>query len=392
MRVLFMGTDGNKSGASLSMIGVAKEARKMGIDVYIIIPSHGMLENELNKENIPYTVIRTFNWIQKSKQQYSLVDKLKRIMKCQWNNIAEKKIAKCMKEINPDIVHLNTICSGAGAKSAIIQNRKLIWHIREFVEEDHGYEFWNKKQAYPIVAKSNYIITISKSVYNKFHPIFQSTPMQMIYNGVDINKFLNNKVQLFSSLSIIRIYMCGSIAYSKGQHELLDAAILLKKQSKFDFEIHFVGKGSEVYIRGLKEKVKSNHLESNIYFDGFKDNIQNEWAKADIAVVASRAEAFGRVTLEAMLAGALVIGANTAGTAELITNQETGLLYEQGNISDLAEKISYAVMNSEKMKEIAKKGQKYARENFSAEKNADAIIDCYKQADTTNRFGKKYEY
>ena len=37
-------------------------------------------------------------------------------------------------------------------------------------------------------------------------------------------------------------------------------------------------------------------------------------AQADVSVVTSRCEAFGRVTVEAMLTGNLVLGADSAGT------------------------------------------------------------------------------
>ena len=51
----------------------------------------------------------------------------------------------------------------------------------------------------------------------------------------------------------------------------------------------------------------------------------------DIALVASCSEAFGRVTVEAMLAGMLVIGADVAGTSELICDGVNGILYEDDN-------------------------------------------------------------
>ena len=100
------------------------------------------------------------------------------------------------------------------------------------------------------------------------------------------------------------------------------------------------------------------------------------YKKADSAIVASKAEAFGRVTVEAMMAGTLVIGANTAGTKELI-GENYGLLYEQGNAIDLADKIIYAMQNSEKMSLIAKNAREYSLQRFSAGRNAREIFDVY---------------
>ena len=60
---------------------------------------------------------------------------------------------------------------------------------------------------------------------------------------------------------------------------------------------------------------------------------------ADVLLMCSRMEAFGRVTVEAMQLGRPVIGARSGGTTELIRDGETGLLFEVANPTDLAQKI-----------------------------------------------------
>ena len=82
-----------------------------------------------------------------------------------------------------------------------------------------------------------------------------------------------------------------------------------------------------------------------------------------------------------MCAEMLVIGANTGGTVELITDGETGLLYQQGNAESLADKIEYAVFNSEQMKEIAKRSKEYALKHFSIERVCDEILELYANPD-----------
>ena len=120
-----------------------------------------------------------------------------------------------------------------------------------------------------------------------------------------------------------------------------------------------------------------NHLERHVIFAGFTENMEEVWRNTDLCVMCSRAEAFGRVTVEAMLAGAFVIGANTAGTAEIIEDQKSGLLYKQGDPGDLALKIMYVLQHKEWARQIAAVGQKYAREKFSAQRNAEEIVGVY---------------
>jgi hypothetical protein len=91
----------------------------------------------------------------------------------------------------------------------------------------------------------------------------------------------------------------------------------------------------------------------------------------------SNNEAFGRVTVEAMLSGSLVIGSESAGTKELIIPFETGLLFKQNDIDDFVDKIQYALNDREVSRRIAKNGQAYMYNNMTAEKNAFEINKIY---------------
>ena len=81
--------------------------------------------------------------------------------------------------------------------------------------------------------------------------------------------------------------------------------------------------------------------------------------------VCSRAEAFGRVTVEAMKCGVPVIGARAAGTAELIKDGQTGLLYQPGNVGDLADTIEKLISNGEMRARLAEAARRWAHETFS---------------------------
>jgi len=105
-----------------------------------------------------------------------------------------------------------------------------------------------------------------------------------------------------------------------------------------------------------------------------------QWYKnADIAFSCSVAEAFGRKTVEAMLAGTLMIASDTCGTLDIIENEITGLLYEQGNPKDLAAKIIFAMNNKTQCQYIADAGRTFAYENLSARKNAELVKNIYEE-------------
>ena len=103
-------------------------------------------------------------------------------------------------------------------------------------------------------------------------------------------------------------------------------------------------------------------LESQITISGFFVNMKEKLSGKDILIMNSKSEGFGRVTVEGMLTGCLVIGRNSGGTAEIIIDKVNGLLFEnEANFVNIIKEI-YA--NRDTYRKLAKSGQKYAAEKF----------------------------
>ena len=89
-------------------------------------------------------------------------------------------------------------------------------------------------------------------------------------------------------------------------------------------DVHLVIAGSgpeEAELRTLAANVPRP-----VHFLGHRNDIDRLLALADIVVMPSREEAFGRVTLETMAAGRPLIGTRVGGLAEAIVDGENGLL------------------------------------------------------------------
>ena len=102
------------------------------------------------------------------------------------------------------------------------------------------------------------------------------------------------------------------------------------------------------------------------------------YENADIYLMTSKSEAWGRVTAEAMAAGCLVIGADSGATPELLINDVTGVLYLSGDYVEIAKKINASICNITKSKKIASAGRSYALSNWGVERNLYSISSLYK--------------
>lgn len=366
------------SGASHSLLKLASLVKRAGNKVIVVLPEHGELEEKLKSEKIKYIVIKQYIWnfwiknINDSKNiTYYLKYPLKRILN--WNS--QKKIEKIVKEEKIDIIHMNTLTSCMGAEVAVKNNIKLVWHIREFLDDDLGIEFCNSGRAISLIEKSDAIISISSEINKKFSEIFQNENHYIVYNGISIGDYYFSKV-LFNDEKI-KILSSGRIMSGKGQKDLFGALALLPKNYHNRVEVDVIGNIEEQDYYQQLLKIKKNNDLSFISMHGFQEDSKPFLKNADILCVCSKKEAFGRITIEGMLAGNLVIGTNSGGTKEIIQNEVNGYLYTPGNEKELVDVLIKVIENQNKAKEIALNGQNRAKSSFSDVTNAENIMKIY---------------
>lgn len=376
MKVLFVAGDSDYSGATLSMVALIEFLRADGVESEVVLPGKGKIEDVLVDKKIEYNIVQSRRWICPLNEHFSVKVFVRRTKDRIKNLLSVIKIANIIKRGNFDIVHVNTLAPYVGALAALISGKPYVWHIREFGEEDHGQTLWNKKAGYKLISKATTVITISNALKDKYTQAIPSANITMVYNGIDIDKFLYEREKYFYR-NIVNITISGRPSEGKGQLELLQAVNLLKDNYEC-FRVRLVGGyGKKDYVEKVKKYISDNDIGPWVNIVGFKEDMPKVWRDSDICVVCSRSEAFGRVTIEAMLSGCLVIGADTGGTVELISNDSTGLLYEQGNPVSLYEKLDYALKNKDKMKQIAEAGQVEACHKYTAKENEQKILKVY---------------
>ncbi len=378
MRILFMPSDNNRSsGAFLSMVNLIVNLRKKySVDIFVILPMKGHGVSVLDANNISYELIESRDWvvpmgIEKDSSYYKDINNKKQI-----NKKAIKDIRKFIKKNKIDLVHINTTYLYVGAKAALAENIPFVWHLREFLEEGQNLTLWDRKKGNELINKANKVITVSKTLNKKYENVIDKNKLISIYDGVEADRFYKPKKTIFDD-DIIKLIFVGGFEYHKGQIEFAKACVKLHSTGLTNFEVLFVGGGKN----NIKQEVRdifSDAKMDNFKIFGYKNDVEKYYPKADISFNCGSIESFGRTTVESMLSGNLVIGANVAGTKELIDDGKTGILYELGNEEDLCEKIIFAIKNKEKSREIADRGRKFMIENMTAEKNADNVYKVYK--------------
>lgn len=175
----------------------------------------------------------------------------------------------------------------------------------------------------------------------------------------------------------LRLLFVGRLEHDKGVHTAVQAAAVLIKRFRFlDFTLTIVGSGDPHYTRFLHRLAAENHLERHVVFHGSapKEQMPAVYRGADVFLFTSIwQEPFGRVLVEAMAAGLVVIGTATGGSAEILVDGKTGLTYPPDDAEALAERIFYLASHPERYAELQNEGRRFALENFSTERMVDEI-------------------
>ena len=174
--------------------------------------------------------------------------------------------------------------------------------------------------------------------------------------------------------------LCGSIQEAKGQLDAVKAVdYLVNTYHLNNIRLQIVGNGSGNYCQKIRNYMEVRNLNEYIDIVPFQSDLYELRKHADIALMCSRGEALGRVTVEAMLSENLVIGADSAGTKEIIQNKVTGYLYKTGDVKDLSKKIYEAVTHWERQERIIKNAVNYAKQEFDSEKYAYRMLEIYER-------------
>lgn len=375
MRILYVSTDFNRSGAALAMIELADNMRKLDNDVFLLFPGYGEAVEEARKRGLNCSIIRSYEWVKPIRRKEHLNEKIKWFLKHVYNIIAIQQISYYLKSNKIDLVHINTLWGYVGAVAAKKRKIPFVWHMREMLEQQ-GIKIRWQRYGVSLVNSAEALIAISSIVKDNYASQFDSSKIELIYDGVDVDKFLCEEKKLFNNQPP-EMMVAGGVRQHKRQKDVIEALKILVDK-KILVHLSIVGDDKTEYAESLKKYVKENDLEEYISFVGETSEIQKYWRRADIGITASEHEAFGRVTVESMLSGCITITSDSGAGKEIIDDNINGYIYSLGNSNELATVINNVVMNKEHTQSIADNGKRVAINRYDSLRNAKQVFDLYK--------------
>lgn len=344
----------NIGGAESYVALVARSLKLLGYNVYLA-SAGGALATKLQQEGIKHFFLP----IRLSKYISGIL--LKRII----------------KKYNIEIIHANSEAAGIVA----VKTRQKYNLDIPIVYTAHGVLPAKVKD---IINQVDKIIAVSNfSREAAIKEGFSANKIEVVYNGVDIDKFkpheekrnlLRKKYNIpqdaFTMIIVSRIKNLRN----KGHQHLLN--VLSEYEVSKYWHLVVIGKGKG--LDSLKQKVKEYNLQDRVHLLGHKTDVENYEDMADVVVLPSYFETFGLVLAEGMAMEKPAVAFKVGGVPEVIEDNKTGFVVDYDNDDELVEKLAILAKNPDLCKQMGIQARKKVAKDFANEIMIKKLEEIYK--------------
>lgn len=278
-----------------------------------------------------------------------------------------------------DLIHTNSARDDIGMMISQKTGVPNICHIREFAELD--FNCWSYKKNYVkyLTENTTGFIAISEAV--KKYWIKKGIPeekINVIYNGVNANIIRRADHSEWKNTPVIKMLIAGGVIPNKGQWQAIEALCGLPEHIRKNVRLDVMGGITSGYQRKLEKPLRKHGILNQVRFLGSCSDVYERLKDYHIGLMCSKAEGFGRVTVEYMHAGLAVIASDTGANPELIDDGVTGMLYSKADTESLTKAITKLYNDRDFLIRLAENGEKIAAKKFTKEINAESIYHYYR--------------
>ena len=291
-------------------------------------------------------------------------------------------LAKCFRV---DLIHANNepFCNRAALLVAKVLQIPCICHIRGGDHEGSQLMQWTYSLPDHFISVSHWV---AKSLQENLH--IAANIISVVYDGIALEK-LNihaDGTQFRDAYHVadddFAVGLVGLLIPWKGQVLFLEAAKLLRSKIPCLKMLIIGGTPDDciAYEDLLRQRVKDEQLTEMIIFTGHISSMETVYNGLDVVLSAStQPEPLGTVVIEAMAMGRPIIAPNHGGAAEMIRHDETGLLFDPGDMQSLANAIEKLCCSKSLRVKLGENARSAALKSFAVEDHVRHIQSIYQK-------------
>jgi glycosyltransferase involved in cell wall biosynthesis len=289
----------------------------------------------------------------------------------------------------PDLIHANTTRAALLALLARGPRPPVLAHIRDWAPEGR----FSRLVLGVVARRADLVVANSAYIARQFDDLTLRRPVEVVHNPVDLVKFDPAQADRAAARrefdldeGTVALAVVAQLTPWKGQDDAIralaelraggrDATLLLAGSAKFS------GAGTQFDNRAYEQDLHSLAAElgvaDRVRFLGERDDVPQVLAAADVLLLPSWREAFGRIAIEAMAMGVPVAATATGGPAEIVQPARNGLLLPAREPSAWARGLEPLVDSAETRVRMGKSGRERA-EDFSVPVHAEQVLGAYR--------------
>jgi L-malate glycosyltransferase len=282
-----------------------------------------------------------------------------------------------LRAVRPDIVHLNAPIGPAGLTAMLAYGAPLCQHVRVS----------NVAMLREGIEAAARTIAISEFVRAKvLRCDVEPSKVATVYNGVDVHHF--------SAARIERAEWRRQRGYDDEDKVVLVIA-RVTREKRLELVVEALGRlagdrrvrvcvvgeayGQREYRASLERRLQAEGVRDRFDWAGFVGDVRRPLRAADVAVLCSEGEPFGRAVLEAMAMGVPVVVTAGDGKVEMVKSSDVGLVVPQGDAEALAEAIAESLADTSGASQRAERARAMVEREFADEVCCEGVWKVYQE-------------
>ncbi len=299
-----------------------------------------------------------------------------------YHGIYHAEVVRALRRERPDVVHVPTFSQLVRPLRLACPGTTVVLHVRDEMTGRLPPSLLRRR-----LPRAHAVVGCSEFVSRALGDACPSANVLTIPNGVDIARFVPPRER--PAGEAVRLLYVGRISPEKGTHLLFEAFASLAGTTPVELDVvgeEAVPPPDMLALLGgpeVREQPASGYLEASlarlpadararIRLHGKRPHgeLPGFYRRADVLVVPSLSEGFGKPAAEAMASGLPVVAARAGGIPEVVADGETGLLVPPNDPAALAEAVARVAADPALRARLGAAGRTRAEEHFSYDRIA----------------------
>ena len=324
MHIAFVSHSADVLGAERSLVGLVEEARRRGHRVTAVTPRPGPLCGLLEDAGAEVRIIPTRSWMGR---RFNAVVGSVRLAQAL---VSVPRYRRFLDQERPTVLVTNSAVLPAPGLAARRTGVPHVWLVQESVLTNPTLRSaLSRRRIVRIIDHcADRLVAVSAYVAGQILEAAPGASEKLTVIPPSVTPLPRSAEVGPSTGTLRRLLIVGRLSVEKGQQEAI-AAVAACAARGHRIELTLAGLGSAAGLEDARRLAAASGVEDLVRCVEWIDDPVHLFAGADVTLMLSRNEAFGRVTVESLMTGTPVVGYRAGCTSELLSGGG-GVLIEPG--------------------------------------------------------------